>query len=405
MLQLVPRLLSHLLEEPAFWACSSLRRVLSGGEPLLPVTVTTFAERMHADLYNLYGPTEATIDSTSWRCQPQGDEAAIPIGRPISNVHTYVLDSQLRPVPIGGAGELYIGGSGVARGYLHRPELTAERFLPDPFSQIPGARLYRTGDQTRFRADGTLDFLGRLDQQVKIRGFRVELGEIETELARHPAVQDCVVVAHEDDFGTKHLVAYVVPSPEQTVKSAELRHALSVSLPNYMVPAFFVTLPTFPLTPNGKIDRVTLTRTSLQVEADRSQERGPRTPTEEILIGIWQHLLHQESLGPSSQFFACGGHSLLATRLIARIRQTFQVELPVSTIFATPVLADLARTIEAAQQQGISSLPPIEPGQHEFPPLSFGQERLWFLDQLTPGDTAYHARWDFACTDHWQSRC
>src|SRR5437660_2245334 len=391
VLQLVPILLSHLLEEPGFWACTSLRQVFSGGEPLSPVTVRTFVEHMHADLYNLYGPTETTVDTTIWHCQRQDDETAIPIGRPISNVQTHVLDSQVRPVPIGVAGELYIGGVGVARGYLHRPALTAEKFLPDPFSPQPGARLYRTGDQVRYRLDGTIEFLGRIDQQVKIRGFRIELGEIETVLGQHPGVLDCVVVARERIQGEKQLVAYVVSQPGQLLTSAELRDYLGTKLPAYMLPAFFVTLSAFPLTPNGKVDRLALARLDVTVGEEGSQERTPRTPTEEILLGIWQRLLQQQHLGPVSQFFACGGHSLLATLLIARIRQAFEVELPVQAIFRSPVLKDLAQVIDAARQQWLSALPPTEPGQSDTPPLSFGQERLWFLDQLTPGDITYHS--------------
>ncbi|HVU70109.1 MAG TPA: amino acid adenylation domain-containing protein, partial [Ktedonobacteraceae bacterium] len=390
VLQLVPTLLSHLLEEPDFWTCTSLRQVFSGGEPLSPMTVCTFAEHMQADLYNLYGPTEASIDTTIWHCQRQDNENAIPIGRPISNVQTYVLDEALRPLPIGVAGELYIGGVGVARGYLHRPELTAERFVPDPFSPLPGARLYRTGDQARFRPDGAIEFLGRIDQQVKIRGFRIEPGEIETVLAQHPGVQECVVVARQGIADGHQLVAYVVAGPGQSVTSAALHGYLSTKLPAYMLPAFFVILLAFPLLPNGKIDRRALPEPARMPVHEFGVDTRSRTPTEEILLGIWQHLLHLEHLGPASEFFACGGHSLLATRLIARIRQAFQVELPLQAIFTTPVLEELARVIDTARQQGITALPPIEARQSETPPLSFGQERLWFLDQLTPGDTSYH---------------
>jgi len=257
--------------------------------------VDKFFERSSAHLYNLYGPTEACIDALSWKCRRDDAHATVPIGRPIANTRVYVLDAHRQPVPVGVAGELYIGGDGLARGYWNRPELTAERFVPDPFSAHPGARLYRTGDRVRYLPDGNLEFLGRLDTQVKLRGFRIELGEIEAVLARQPQVREAVVLLREDTPGDPRLVAYVVPQGEPLV-AADLRAALKQQLPDYMVPAAFVPLPALPLTPNGKIDRKALPAPDAAAYANRAYE-APVGEVETTLAQIWADVLTLERVG------------------------------------------------------------------------------------------------------------
>ena len=292
-------------------------------------------------------------------------------------------------MPIGVAGELYLGGAGLARGYLHRPELTAERFIPHPFSEVPGERLYRTGDLARYRPDGNLEFLGRLDHQVKVRGFRIELGEIEAVLGRHPGVQEAVVLAREDSPGEKRLVAYVVAQEGPAPSGSELRGFLRERLPEYMVPSAFVGLPALPLTPNGKVDRK-----ALPAPEGRGVAEGyvpPCTPTEELLAGIWAEVLRQERVGRQDNFFALGGHSLVAIRVVSRVRDTFGVELPVRCVFESPTVAELSAAVEAARGEQRPAMPPIEPLSREGAlALSFAQERLWFLDQLEGPSAAYN---------------
>src|SRR5205823_5797689 len=248
------------------------------------------------------GPTEATIDATSWRCERESQLQIAPIGRPIANTQVYILDRQLRPVPIGVLGELYIGGDGLARDYFHRPDLAAEKFLPHPVSEAPRAWLYKTGDLVRYLPEGHLEFLGRLDHQVKVRGFRIELGEIEAYLGGHPGVREVVVLAREDSPGEKRLVAYVVGQEGVIPSGSELRGFLKERLPEYMVPSAFVGLPALPLTPNGKVDR-----RALPAPEGRGMTEGyvpPCTPTEELLAGIWAEVLRQERVGRHDNFFA-----------------------------------------------------------------------------------------------------
>jgi acyl carrier protein len=305
------------------------------------------------------------------------DDREPPIGQPIANTQAYLLDGQMRPVPIGVPGELYLGGDGLARGYLNRPDLTAERFIPDPFSRgapCPegtrtgtrgGARLYRTGDLARFLPGGTIAFLGRIDHQVKIRGFRIELGEIEAALAQHETVQDCAVIVHSDDRGNHLLVAYVVenkeqPSNEQPELDAQaLRQYLQARLPEYMVPSAFVLLPALPLTPNGKLDRRALPLPDGARPDLGAEFVAPRTPLEATLVNIWSQLLGIERVGIHDNFFHLGGHSLLVTQLVVRLRETLQLELPVHSLFETPTIAALATRIEmlrwAAQAPSASS--------------------------------------------------
>ena len=290
---------------------------------------------------------------------------------------------------MGVAGELYIGGAGLARGYLGRPELTAERFVPNPFGEA-GERLYRTGDLARYRADGNIEFLGRIDHQVKIRGFRIELGEIEAALARLPQVREAVVLAREDRGGEKRLVAYAVANDGAAVETSELRAALARELPDYMIPATFVTLDALPLTANGKIDRKALPAPDLDAQIARGYV-APRNAAEAALCRIFAEVLGLDRVGVEDDFFELGGHSLLAVQLVSRIWREFERQLPLRSLFASPRIAALATQIEADADAGEAALPDIRPASRaEALPLSFAQQRLWFLDQLQPGDAAYN---------------
>ncbi|MCA1633792.1 MAG: amino acid adenylation domain-containing protein, partial [Acidobacteria bacterium] len=299
-------------------------------------------------LINSYGLTEATIDSTFFERTelelPPGKVA--PIGRPFANTTVYLLDRNLEPVPIGVVGELHVGGPGLARGYLNHPDLTAAKFIPDPFSTEPGARLYKTGDLARYLVDGNVEFLGRGDFQVKVRGFRVELEEIETVLASHPNVRHAVVLAREEAPGDKRLVAYVVPREEPAPTAGELHRAVKERLPAYMVPSAFVTLEALPLTPNGKIDRKALPAPDFGRAEEQDTYVEPSTDVEALLAGIWSEVLGVEKVGVHDNFFESGGHSLLATQVIARVRKTFQVEVPLRSLFESPTIAELAVTVE-----------------------------------------------------------
>jgi nonribosomal peptide synthetase DhbF len=294
----------------------------------------------------MYGPTETTVWST---CAHITDTAnGITIGKPIANTTVYILDEQKNLCPIGVPGELCIGGDGVTLGYWNRPELTADSFIADPFSAVPGATLYRTGDLARWRNDGTLEHLGRLDFQVKIRGYRIELGEIETAIARHPAIREAVVVAREDVPGDPRLVAYLVAKNPPADLVEQLRAQLRTALPEYMVPVLFITLDALPLTPNAKIDRKALPiPDSLQSHnTQRAALTQPRTETEKILVGIWAEVLGLEQVGIEDSFFDLGGHSLLAMQMVSRVRQEFSVELPMRELFAAPTIAGLSLKIE-----------------------------------------------------------
>jgi acyl carrier protein len=272
----------------------------------------------------------------------------VPIGRPIANTQIYILDSHLQPVPAGVPGELHIGGAGLARGYLNRPEHTAEKFIPNPFSDEPGARLYKTGDLVRYLPEGNIEFLRRIDQQVKIRGFRIELGEIKTVLSKHPAVREAVVVARDDNPGDKRLVAYVVPRREPVPTISELRSFLKEKLPEHMVPSAFVFLDTLPLTPNGKVDRKVLPAPDRQTATQENPLVPPSTSGQKMIAEIWAKVLKVDRVGIHDNFFDLGGHSLLATQVISRLRDAFQLELPVRVLFERPTIEELALTVEEA---------------------------------------------------------
>ena len=287
--------------------------------------------------------------STVYKCGPQESYLSIPIGRPIANMQAYILDACLQPTPIGVPGELYLGGEGITRGYLHQPELTAARFVADPFSKKPGERLYKTGDLARYLPDGNIEFLGRLDQQVKIRGFRIELGEIEEILLRYPDVREAVVVAREDRPGEQRLVAYVVAGdlqPLQAPSTNDLRRHLEASLPAYMIPAFFVLLNELPVLPNGKVDRRHLPAPDHIQTGPGENFVAPRTPVEESVADSWRQVLNIERVGVHDNFFRLGGHSLLGMQVISQLRASLQVELSMRQFFEAPTVAQLAEIIQ-----------------------------------------------------------
>jgi amino acid adenylation domain-containing protein len=385
----VPSMLSLFLEAPEAGRCTSLRRVVCSGEALSYELQQRFQARLACPLHNLYGPTEAAVDVTFWACR-RGGPPVVPIGRPVANTRIHILNATLRPVPIGIAGELHIGGVQLARGYWRRPELTAERFVPDPQAAEPGSRLYKTGDLARHRPDGAIEYLGRLDDQVKIRGVRIELGEIEAILAEHPDVREAVVLAREDGPGDKRLVAYLVAKGEGRPSSAELRSFLGSRLPDSMIPAFFVTIPALPLTPSGKVDRRALAGRELPRDSAVGNWAAPRDPTEELLAGIWAEVLGRDRVGIDESFFDLGGDSLLAVRVLARVRAALGLDLPPSAVLEAFTVAALAERLERALAEGrpaSSPLPPITPRPRDGggEPLSFAQRRLWFLERLLPG--------------------
>ncbi|HEY7767045.1 amino acid adenylation domain-containing protein, partial [Longimicrobium sp.] len=339
---LTPSQMQAFLEHPGLEACASLRRILLGGESIPVGMVAELRARLPgARRYHEYGPTEATVTSTARICGAEGEAPGASIGGPISNTRVYLLDVRGEPVPVGVAGELYVGGAGVARGYLGRPALTAQKFVPDPFGAEPGARLYRTGDLGRWLADGTIEFLGRVDTQVKVRGYRIEPGEIEARLLAREGVSEAVVAVHEDQAGNRRLVAYVVGDAEAGV----LREHLRGELPEYMVPAAFVALERLPLTPSGKLDRRALPAPEYGVAEGGLME--PRNYVEVQLIQIWEELLGVRAIGATQSFFDLGGNSLLALRLFSRVNRRFGCDLPVATLFAGATVRQMAAAILA----------------------------------------------------------
>ncbi|HEU0055127.1 MAG TPA: amino acid adenylation domain-containing protein, partial [Longimicrobium sp.] len=359
--------------------------LLCGGEALPPGLARQLLPRGRT-LWNLYGPTETTIWSAAQHVE---SPESIHLGGPIANTRLYVLDPALQPSPIGVPGELFIGGDGVVRGYLDRAALTAERFVPDPFASHPGARLYRTGDRVRRKADGALEFLGRIDFQVKVRGFRVELGEIEAALAEHPAVRQAIAVVREE-AGDSRIVAYLVPEGDAPAPE-QLKEALSRRLPDYMLPAAYVALEAFPLTPNGKVDRRALPAPAWSAAA--AGYAAPRDATEETLAALFREVLDVERVGVHDDFFDLGGHSLRGTQLVTRIRGVFGAEVPLRALFETPTIAGLARRVDEARgvetAAGADPVLPV-PRDGRPLPLSFAQLRLWFLEQLEPGNARYN---------------
>ncbi|MFN9736516.1 MAG: amino acid adenylation domain-containing protein, partial [Microcystis sp.] len=372
----------------------SLRTILTGGDKLnqYPSNFIPF------QVVNNYGPTENTVVTTSGVVisGEKNNSLSPAIGRPIFNTQIYILDSNLQPVPVGIPGEIHISGAGLARGYLNRPELTQEKFIPNPFSNSPDSRLYKTGDLARYLPDGNLEYLGRIDNQVKIRGFRIELGEIETILSQHSAVKTAIVIAREDETNQKRLVAYIVPQAEgisaqqeqNFIAVTELRQFLKAKLPEYTIPSAFVILESLPLTPNGKIDRRALPAPEFQSE---EQYVAPRNPIEEILSSIWVKVLKVAQVGIHDNFFELGGHSLLATQLISRIREAFQVEMPLRELFVAPTIAELAQEIKRISEgEQLTELPILPRDKTAELPLSFAQTRLWFLAEFESNSSFYN---------------
>ncbi|HEV7669747.1 MAG TPA: non-ribosomal peptide synthase/polyketide synthase [Thermoanaerobaculia bacterium] len=388
LLDCTPAQLRMLLDAGLGSEAGAPRRVLIGGEAIDQELWSRLAEADGIEYFNVYGPSECTVDAAARRISPSAPRPTI--GRPISNVSLFVLDSTFGMAPMGVAGELSIGGAGLAVGYLNRPVLTADRFVPDALGGGFGERLYRTGDRVRWRQEGELEFLGRLDHQVKVRGFRIELGEIESALAGRPEVRDAAVLAWTDGPGDGRLVAYVVAEPGRKIEGSALRAALAERLPEYMVPGTFIVLPSMPLTKNGKLDR-----RALPAPERGDAEAGfaaPRTPIEELVATVWSDVLGLDRISWRSNFFDLGGHSLVATRVVSRLRSALGVELALRELFEAPTVEGLAGRIEHALRAGagIETPPLIATPRSEASPLSFAQQRLWFLDQLEPESAAYN---------------
>jgi natural product biosynthesis luciferase-like monooxygenase protein len=382
-LQCTPSLASLMsLDEETMQALGGLRKLLLGGEALPVPLARQLSAAVAGEVHNMYGPTETTVWSATHLVNDE--ESRIPIGRPIANTEIYILSEKLEVVPVGVAGEVYIGGAGVVRGYLNRAELSAERFIPDPFSATPGARLYRTGDMARYLPDGEIDFVGRADQQVKVRGYRIELGEVEATLRQYPGVRDVAVVVREDKAGEKQLVAFVASDNVPELASTMLRNYLKKRLPDYMIPTAWVRMDALPLTPNAKVDVRALPEPERDESALTAEHLAPRTLTEELVAGIWREVLRTERLGINDNFFDLGGHSLLATRVITQVRETFNIDLPLRRLFDNPTVAKLSESIEQARQQANGLLvPAIQRVAREGAlPVTFSQEnRLLRLRQ------------------------
>ena len=343
----VPSMLQVFVESGELEKCRPLRRVICSGEALPFELQERFMRASTAELHNLYGPTEAAVDVTFWECERGDKRGIVPIGRPIANTEIYLLDERRQVVPVGVRGELYIGGAGLARGYYESAGMTAERFVPHPFSRRGGERLYRTGDVARYLEGGEIEYLGRLDHQVKMRGFRIELGEIEAAVCALPGVREAVLEVRAGAETEKRLVAYVVCEEGMEVSLSQLRNQLKERLPDYMVPAAFVSLPRMPLTRNGKVDRRALPEPeALKGSGGREGHAEPRTPVEELLCGIWAEVLGVKDVGIHDNFFELGGHSLLATRVVSRVKERFGIEFELRNLFVSPTVATLAALVE-----------------------------------------------------------
>ncbi|HXO18600.1 MAG TPA: amino acid adenylation domain-containing protein, partial [Thermoanaerobaculia bacterium] len=400
-LHFVPSMLQLFIEARGVENCRSLDRVICSGEALPANLVQRFEARLGelgaglgVGLHNLYGPTEAAVDVTSWACGGKEDRTSVPIGRPVANTQVRLLDRNLATVPIGVAGELHIGGVQLARGYLLRPELTAEKFIPDPFAAVPGSRLYKTGDLARYRPTGAIEFLGRIDHQVKVRGLRIELGEIECALVGHSAVREAVVLARADgaSVGDVWLEAYVtMPAGEEAPSLAELRTFLSRHLPESMLPSTLHLIAALPLTPSGKVDRKALAQMALARTASPGGERvAPCNDLERTVARVWSEVLKISEIGVHDNFFELGGHSLLATQVLSRLQETLGTQLPLRALFEAPTVAGLVNAIESSRglvllwpNGGILVPPPLERVPHQGNHcLSAAQQRMWFAAQL-----------------------
>jgi amino acid adenylation domain-containing protein len=393
VLQLVPTMLEAILVGPGFSACTSLKRVYCGGEQLAGNAARRFRKQSAAELINLYGPTEATIDATYQECECE-DDKPVPIGQPISNTQLYIFDPMGNVVPNGQKGEIYIGGEGLARGYLNRPELTSQFFVADPFSSVPSARLYRTGDCGRLGDDGRFEFIGRIDHQLKIRGFRIEPAEIEFIIAQHPSVLQVVAVARADDDGDMRIVVYLVSKDDYFVDMSALFALAREHLPQHMRPEAYVILENIPLTPNGKFDRSALPEPVYgQCRSDKLHI-APRGKVEETVANVWGEVLRISHVSVVDDFFELGGHSLLAVKMLARVSELTQITVPMKHFFSRPTVEGVA---DKVSQMLVAGMPKqskvLGPTIHlNDPIMSFGQERLWFLHNLWGETSAYDIR-------------
>ena len=398
ILEIVPSLLSAILDilesTSSNQTLTALRWLILTGEALQPELSRRWLNQYpQIPLLNAYGPTECSDDVSHYKIYqaPSEDKIRTLIGRPISNTQLYILDKTLSPVPIGVYGQLYVGGVGVGRGYLGDPVRTSEVFIPDPFSREAGSRLYKTGDLAKYLPDGNLDFLGRIDHQVKIRGFRIELGEIEAVLQKHPGVHECLITTQEDESKNKHLVAYIVPN-SKNVNSNELYNYLKKQLPHYMIPADIVFIAAFPITANGKVDRNALPAIIKNKKPPLSENIIPKNLVEEIIIGIWMSVLKTNRIEIHDNFFELGGHSLLAIQVISRIREALKVDISISDLFEYPTIAELENIItNITKSKNTGKFQQIHHTSENLEiPLSYTQQRLWFLYQLDPLSSAYN---------------
>jgi amino acid adenylation domain-containing protein len=372
VLHFVPSMLRTFLDEPTIDSCTSVRKIFCSGESLTPELQDRCLRSLNVELHNLYGPTEAAVDVTYWRCSSDSSRI-VPIGRPISNTRILILDRDLQPVPAGVPGELYIGGVNLGRGYYNRPDLTADRFIPCPFPEFPGERLYKSGDLARFLSDGNIEYLGRIDHQVKIRGFRIELNEIESVLLKHPNIKEAVVVTLEGRSGETALVAYFVPAKDPGPTTSALRRFLLMRLPEYMAPSFFVPMPVLPLTPSGKVDRRSLPEPQL-ARPDLDNVYTPaQSETEAVLTSIWQSVLRLERVGVHDNFFELGGHSLRVTQMISQLQERTGRTISIVEAFQHPTIHALARHLTAAESDN------GDPGQERAEVRASGRSRI---DQL-----------------------
>ncbi|HFC12371.1 MAG TPA: non-ribosomal peptide synthetase, partial [Anaerolineae bacterium] len=398
--------LFHQIADYYLASLSSLRYLLTGGD----IVSVAHIERARSALPNtelicVYGPTENTTYTTYFPVPKTGElGSAMPIGRPIANTKVYILDQQLRPMGIGQVGELYVSGMGLARGYLNRPNLTADRFVENPFLHN-GSKMYATGDLACYRPDGVIEFHGRKDTQIKLRGFRIEMGEIDHALGQHPAIGDHFVMPRVDENGDKVLIAYLVATQTPPTRS-ELENHLQQWLPSYMIPRHFVWLDRLPLNHNGKVDRNVLPLPDPARPDLETQFVAPRTTLEQQIAAIWCEILSLDSIGIYDDFFVLGGHSLSATQVIERIRIQFGIDFPLYHLFEKRTIAGLAQLLETPQNYAVTTIPPLTVQARKAPlPLSFVQERLWFLAQLHPHDPSYNVplfyqlagQFDLAC--------
>jgi amino acid adenylation domain-containing protein len=391
-LHFVPSMLGIFLQTADIEQCTCVKRVFTSGEALQLAHNTTFFQRMHfAELHNLYGPTEASIDVSYYACSAAEKNRSVPIGKPIHNTQLHILDKNLNLLPAGAAGELYIGGDGLALGYLNQPELTASTFINNPYHAKghPSPKLYKTGDVVRYLPTGDIEYLGRNDHQVKIRGFRIELGEIETQLRALPDVLDAIVISREIN-GSAHLLAFI-HTLQPLLDNADYAARLKQHLPDYMIPVAYCAISEVPLSANGKVDRKKLPEIHFG-ELNTRAYIAPRNDTESELVLLWQALLQIDTIGVLDNFFELGGHSLIATQLAGQVSKAFAVEVPLKLLFEKPTIAELAEYIDQGGNMAeLSEASDIMPADRSMPvPLSFAQERLWIIEQLSPGNTAYN---------------